>query len=103
MFHISASVNRESILLQGLDWRRMGEAPGLFGNREPELPVIWVCEEDRLWLVGSDAPFQVDVWAVNCEGLTIHVDEGSQLCYLTDPVPGDRLRLVRRAVWPSAL
>jgi hypothetical protein len=39
MFHVSDRANRESIRQHGLDWRRMGGAMGIAGNRAPE------CEE----------------------------------------------------------
>ena len=32
LFHVSSALNRESILAHGLDWTRMGAAPGIAGS-----------------------------------------------------------------------
>jgi len=47
MFHVTATANRESIRRHGLDWRRMGAAPGIAGSTRPELPAMFACDEGR--------------------------------------------------------
>jgi len=36
LFHVSSVANRDSILAYGLDWTRMGAAPGIAGSLAPE-------------------------------------------------------------------
>jgi hypothetical protein len=44
LFHVTAVANRESISRHGLDWHRMGAAPGIAGSAEPELAAVFVCD-----------------------------------------------------------
>ena len=44
-FHVSSSLNRESIREHGLDWARMGAAWGMAGSREPEVEGNFLCRE----------------------------------------------------------
>jgi hypothetical protein len=72
MFHVTAVANRSSILRYGLDWTRMGDAPGITGSRRFELPVIFACdsrEESESFM--RIAKFPSDIWAIRVGGLWI--------------------------------
>jgi hypothetical protein len=43
VFHGSSVANRESIAKHGLDWTRMGVAPGMAGSQKPEVEGCFVC------------------------------------------------------------
>lgn len=71
MFHVSAVANRDSIEQHGLDWRRMGVAPGVAGGHTPELPGIFLQESEDAHFIVEMAPFATDVWKVSVEGLWV--------------------------------
>lgn len=65
LFHVSSVANRRSIGAHGLDWTRMGAAPGIAGSRSPEVEGCFLAgEEDVDWFVltinNTGGP--VDVW-----------------------------------------
>ena len=67
-FHVTSSLNRESIGENGLDWDRMGDAWGIAGSRAPEQAGSFVCEDDGQveWFVRmNNTGGPVDVWAVS--------------------------------------
>jgi hypothetical protein len=101
VFHISASVNRESIRRHGLDNRYMGAAPGVFGIRELHGFQIYVCEWDHIWLVGHRATFPTDLWAVRSDREVLKVS-GTGVSYLEGPVPPEALRLVLSDIPPMS-
>jgi hypothetical protein len=117
MFHVSDRANRESIRQHGLDWRRMGGAMGIAGNRVPECEGVFLAEslEAAKYFVEmgrSTERHDIDVWEVSLdldldfdfgpddewadhllpEGLLIQHQDG-YLCYL-QPIPPERLKLV---------
>jgi hypothetical protein len=97
MFHVTASVNRDSVLVSGLDWRLMS-TPGISGNSEPEAEAIFVCQtlRDAEFFVGM-ARVPTDVWTVRVDGLWI--ENGPAGWHLiAEPVPRERLALVRRNI-----
>jgi len=103
-FHVTASVNRESIATHGLDWRRMGTAPGIANSRwKPELPCVLLChdgENPEFFILMGRQP--CDVWAVQVDGLWLESGPvGWDL--LPAPVPPERLSLVERDVDPNAV
>lgn len=66
-YHVSSSLNRESIRERGLDWRRMGAAPGIAGSREPEAEGCFLAlgeYECRLFVHMNNTGGPVDVWRV---------------------------------------
>lgn len=46
LFHVSAAANRDSILAHGLDWTRMGAAPGIAGSTAPEEDGVFLCADE---------------------------------------------------------
>jgi hypothetical protein len=98
MAHVTAAANRDSIRRHGLNWTKMGAATGIAGSTEPELPAIFLCEDD------FDASFFIrmarqpsDVWEVRVDGLW--VENGPDGWWIIDqPVGPDRLRLARKDV-----
>ncbi len=46
LFHVTSAVNRESILAHGLDWTRMGAAPGIAGSPVPEDDGVFLCRDE---------------------------------------------------------
>ena len=43
LFLLTSAMNRESILAHGLDWTRMGAAPGIAGSPVPEKEGVFLC------------------------------------------------------------
>ena len=43
LFHVTSALNRDSILAHGLDWTRMGAAPGIAGSLTPEEEGMFLC------------------------------------------------------------
>jgi hypothetical protein len=65
--HVSSVRNRDSISRFGLDWTRMGAAPGIAGSRRPEVEGVFLCAErwDADWFVRlNNTGGPVDIWAV---------------------------------------
>jgi len=73
MFHATAAENRQSILRHGLDWRQqIGTAPGIAGNREPELEAVFLCEShEEIGFFTRMSRLPADVWAVRVDGLLL--------------------------------
>ena len=97
--HATAAVNRESIDRHGLDWNRMGLAPGLAGNTRPELPAIFVCEDldDASFLLQHVAQVPTDIWSVDVDGIWLeNAPNGWQL--ISHPVARERLTLLVRDI-----
>ena len=95
MFHVTATENRQSILRHGLDWRQMGTTAGIAGSREPELPAVFLCEsrEETGFFTGMSR-LPADVWAVRVDGRWVENGPDGWMI-LPEPVPPERLRLVR--------
>jgi len=107
LYHVSATVNRESIARHGLDWRRMGAAPCVAGNDVPECDGVFLARDldEAEWFARMATPrsVDVDVWEVSLDldfdvqdepppgGPLVETVEGF-LCHLA-PVPPERLRL----------
>lgn len=73
LYHVSSVRNRESIKRFGLDWTRMGAAPGIAGSRRPEVEGVFLCVEqlDADWFVRlNNTGGPVDIWAV--EGVELN-------------------------------
>jgi hypothetical protein len=74
-YHASPSANRDSIRRHGLDWGRMGAAPGLAsGVNVPEDAAIFLAVdlEGAKWFAGmARGGHRVDIWTVQSEGLDL--------------------------------
>ena len=103
MLHVTAAVNRESIRRHGLDWRRMGAAPGIAGSTHPELPAVFVCEdrEDISFFLNM-ARTPADVWAIDVDGMWVESGP-SGWWIISRPIGSDRLTLLERDVVPARL
>jgi hypothetical protein len=104
MFHASDARNRESIREHGLDWRRMGPAPGIAGSPAPEVEGVFltITLDEARFFVRLRADLAVDVWEVDAAGLAVEEDADGWWISRA-PISADRLRLVagshsRRAV-----
>lgn len=111
VFHVTSTRNRESILRHGLDCRRWLGDPGVAGPDRPESEFVFLARDDFEvdWFISMSRRYltSVDVWEVvlphdvDLEGEELPPDVPYQLIdgYLcsTDPIPPDRLRLLRTA------
>jgi hypothetical protein len=97
MYHVTSSLNRESILEHGFDVRRMAAAPGIAGSPHPEVDGCFLCEalEDVNWFadVVNNTGGPVDVWEVNANGLDL-VEGPDRYKYYRGTIPANRLRLI---------
>jgi hypothetical protein len=95
-FHVSSSLNRESIRRDGLDWCLMGASPGIAGSSRPEAEGIFLAvEEDVEWFTRlNNTGGTVDVWAVDGIEPQDLVPNGSGYFYLPVSVPAARLTLL---------
>jgi hypothetical protein len=93
LFHVSSSVNRESIHQHGLDWRLMGAASGVAGSTRFELPAVFLDESfhGAEWFVDM-ARFPVDIWAVESGGLWGENGPDGWVI-VPEPISPDRVRL----------
>jgi hypothetical protein len=103
MFHVSSTVNRESIATHGLDWTRMHAAPGIAGSTEPEQHGVFLCRDrfDADFFVSlNNTGGPVDVWEVDDvdEDQLVPAPEGWS--YLPGPIAPARLRLVQAGAPP---
>jgi hypothetical protein len=103
LFHVSSSLNRESIRRHGLDWTRMAAAPGIAGSREPEQPGCFLCvdEWETDWFVRmNNTGGTVDVWAVEGIDQTELVLSPEGHTYLPATVPPEQVSLLRSDIEP---
>ncbi len=97
-FHVSSVLNRESIAKYGLDWTRMGAAPGIAGSSRPEAEGVFICrgeDEAQFFLSINNTGGPVDLWSVDGVDEGSLTDNGSGFVYLPSRIPADRVRLVR--------
>lgn len=95
-FHVTSSLNRESIKTNGLDSSLMSASPGIAGSRSPEAEGVFLAvEEDVEWFTRmNNTGGSVDVWAVEGVEPEDLVPNGSGYYYLPRSVPPHRLSLV---------
>ncbi|MFD8639926.1 hypothetical protein ACFV14_06430 [Streptomyces zaomyceticus] len=99
--HVSSVLNRQSIAQHGLDWTRMGAAPGIAGSSRPEVEGIFVCrgeEEAGFFLQINNTDGPVDIWSVDGIDEELLLDNGNGFVYLPARIPAARVRLVRSDV-----
>jgi hypothetical protein len=98
-FHVSSTLNRTSIDQYGLDWTRMGPAPGIAGSEYPEVAGCYIAldENQACWFVDdiNHTGGLVDVWEVSGLSTTELVHNGSGLYYLSRPIPRAQLSMRR--------
>ncbi|MEE4540352.1 hypothetical protein V2S66_00025 [Streptomyces sp. V4-01] len=101
-FHVSSVLNRRSIARHGLDWTRMGAAPGIAGSARPEAEGVFLCrgEETEFFLRINNTGGPVDLWSVDGVDEELLLDNGSGFFYLPGRIPAARVRLVRSDVPP---
>ncbi|MGD0558874.1 MAG: hypothetical protein ABSA93_28350 [Streptosporangiaceae bacterium] len=98
MFHVTSVANRDSILRHGLDWSRMGAAPGIAGSRAPEAEGVFLASDEfeADWFVGmNNAGTPVDVWEVSGIDEDQLVGNGSGYFYYPGRIPADQITLVK--------
>jgi hypothetical protein len=100
LFHVSSVLNRESIDLYGLDWTRMGRAPGVAGNRTPVIEGCFLAQDeaDVEFFLGFDANELVDVWAIEGIHWTELVEPPEGFWYYPGRIPRSMISLHRRDV-----
>jgi len=94
LYHVTASENRDSISVHGLDWTRM-TGRGIAGSHAPEAEGVFLARdlEEARWFAGFGHARRVDVWLVDVRDLPIdHDREGFLLC--PEPIGPERLALV---------
>jgi hypothetical protein len=103
-FHVSPSVNRESIRRFGLDWNRMTSTePGIASGRpgQPEIDGIFLTEADSdsaRFFVRFGRGRRVDVWRVDVTGFPVEPGpDGWWVCRAV--IPTQRLELLE--VWDT--
>ena len=102
-YHVTSARNRNSILQHGLDWRRKGMEPGIAGADEGEGERIFLVEDleqaDFFVWMGRTRFQAVDVWEVTLARDPAADDgpfgEMDGFLYTTQPIPPERVRLVR--------
>lgn len=100
-FHVSSSLNRASILEHGLDWRRMGAAPGIAGSVRAEQEGCFLAEDERtaeFFVRMGTGVGPVDVWLVSDVDPELLVQSPEGFHYLPAPVGPERLILHRAGV-----
>lgn len=98
-FHVTSSLNRESITRAGLDWNLMAASPGIAGSPGPEVAGVFLCRDqfEVDWFVRmNNTGGPVDVWSVDEVDAESLIDNGSGFHYVNEPIPPDRLTLVHR-------
>ncbi|MGX1549520.1 hypothetical protein [Streptomyces adustus] len=104
LFHVSSVLNRRSIAQHGLDWTRMGAAPGIAGSRRPEVEGIFVRrgEEDaEFFLQINNTGGPVDLWSVDGIDEGLLLVNGNGFIYLPGRIPAPQVSLVRSDIPPQ--
>lgn len=101
-YHVTSVLNRDSIRVHGLDWRRMGVARGIAGSRRPEQEGCFLGDSgDVDWFVNmNNTGGPVDVWEIVDVELDDLVTSPENYFYVTAVITPDRMRLVRRDLPP---
>jgi hypothetical protein len=67
-YHVTSVLNRESVSRSGIDWQRLGAAPGIAGSRRPEQQGCFLVADESMvdWFVGlNNTGGAVGVWEVH--------------------------------------
>ena len=104
MYHVSSSLNRQSILEHGLDWRRMGAARGIAGSLTPEQEGCFLTQDEwtRDWFVSmNNTGGPVDVWEVVGVAPGDLQESPEGYLFLPGVVGVERLRLLQTDLPPQ--
>jgi hypothetical protein len=96
-FHVTSAANRESIRLYGLDWTRMGFAPGIAGSTAPEADGVFLCRDEfdaGFFIRMNNTGGPVDVWAVSGVEEERMLDNGSGFLYFPDRISAGQVTLI---------
>lgn len=102
-FHVTSSLNRPSILANGLDWRLMGAASGIAGSTTPEQEGCFLCEgkADVVFFVNiNNTGGLVDVWAVDGVAEDALVESGEGFVPAPFPIGPEHVQLLLREIAP---
>src|ERR1700757_3831478 len=100
LFHVSSAANRESILAYGLDWTRMGAAPGIAGSTAPEQEGVFLCRDEfeaGFFVRINNTGGPVDVWGGRGTGGAARLAGGSGFGSSPPSIPPADVTL---ADWP---
>jgi hypothetical protein len=111
-FHVTSSLNRDSIERNGLDWRLMEAAHGVAGivdlrPHRAEVEGIYLCEGDFEvdWFaemaIGQGHP-AVDVWEVSLPDGADLVESDNGYRYYPEPIARTAIRLVKQDWSPES-
>lgn len=99
--HVTSSLNRSSILRYGLDWTRMGAAPGIAGSRRPEVDGCFLCVHvfESVWFIKmNNTGGPVDVWEVDGVAPDKLIEPSNGHKYVSRKVEPDDLRLLHQDI-----
>jgi hypothetical protein len=96
LFHVTSALNRESILAHGLDWTRMGAAPGIAGSSLPEEAGVFLCRDEfeaGFFVRINNTGGPVDVWSVTGIDDQQLITTGSGFRYFPARIPRSQVTL----------
>lgn len=99
-FHVTSSLNRESIRKFGLDWTRMGAAPGIAGSTVPEVEGVFLDEFPDFFVRMNNTGGPVDVWAIDGIHPASLVESSNGFRYFPGVIGPERLTLRDTDVTP---
>ncbi len=101
LYHVTSSLNRESIIERGLDWPWTSLAPGIAGSRRPEQQGCFLAEHEQEadWFVQmNNTGGPVDVWEVQGAEAAALMESPEGYCFYPGLIAPEQLRLVRRGL-----
>ncbi len=106
MFHVSSTLNRESIQAYGLDWSRMSAASGIAGSRRPEVHGVFLVPDHftaQFFVRINNTGGPVDIWAVDDVDPGELIDAGSGFSYVPYRIGPHQLTLHDQGLTEEAL
>jgi hypothetical protein len=88
--------------MHGLDWTRMGAAPGIAGSTAPEADAVFLCADEfeaGFFVRINNTGGPVDVWTVTGIDEEHLLDNGNGFWCLPGRIPPEQVTL---AQWPPA-
>lgn len=103
-WHVSPSLNRESIRRHGLAWSLMGATGGIATGpvfRGPEMEAVFLCasREEADFFVGFGSHPHVDVWRIDVSGLALQPGPDGWIIHRS-PIRPERITLVAEDIAP---